>query len=230
MKKQKEQHKLLRFYESLKRQPMSRLLISFFGVAGVLFCYLWISFGGNVREDKLQQANLQSASPLAAAQAGQNTFVEGNISGANPAIHGKLVSFITEEYIIRRRSDWDEISRNTPPLQVQAADGVDYIENNNYQMVQTPETVADTTSGAKIRSRGFIVGNPITAFGKRDTDRHMTAETIFPGTREQYLEYLSNKLKSDSGNSLFFLILGSVMLTISIGSTWIAYNIAMDGS
>lgn len=207
----------------MMNQSLSKVLVTLFGVSGVLFCYLWISFGNDTTEILQQEAVLENAPPLATAQAGQFTFVEGNISGANPAIRGKLVSFITEEYRSRRRSDWYEVGHNTPPLQVQAADGVDYIANNDYKMVQTPDMVVDTTSGTKIRSRGFTVGDPVTALGKRSTNRHINAHTIFPGTREQYQEYLANRSKADSKNSLFFMVLGIGMVAISLTVGWFSF-------
>jgi hypothetical protein len=131
---------------------------------------------------------------LDAVTSGQPTWIEGQVDDQTPAVLRDFVAYVREQYrSCGRSSCWIEVARETPRLVVERVEDTVLIANADYAFDSTAVTVEEappSTFRGSVQLRGFVVGSPIFAVGRRAEDREMPAidaDFVYAGTRREYI-------------------------------------------
>lgn len=144
---------------------------------------------------------------------GREVLIEGKISTKNPVKTRAYVAFIREEVTGRstdNKRNWSERERVMPPLLLDLPDGAVRIANDSYEF--GPISVSEDGNQ---RFRGLIINQPVVAVGmltQTEDGVAITADTIAPGTRA---EYIAGLRRFRTGFTMFgavFAIVGAAML------------------
>lgn len=174
---------------------------------------------------RLEQLRPLSAAALEDQPGGADALVEGVVSPRNPAVFRDFVAYVREELDVDRDSDgdrretWRSDGRETPRLLLEA-DGIVSLGGEGYSIAKGHELWYDeATLGFNSRPRdgseryhGLLAGGTVTAVGTvvdGPEGKELDAETLFGGTREEYLA-------SQRENAAFMPIFGGIFGAVGL--------------
>lgn len=178
-------------------------LIIFGGVGFIVGGVLAFVVAGRAGEDAARAERLAplTAAELESAAPGQEALLEGQIDQRSRAIFRDFVAYVREEYRgkdAEDREQWFEDERATPPLLLATGGSLATVGDAGYELEGAAAIWREsdalswssaTGEGTK-RYRGLRAGDTITAIGavaEGAEGRELAADTVFAGTRAEYI-------------------------------------------
>lgn len=174
---------------------------------------------------------------LARLKSGDAVLLEGRIAVSNRTGFREFVAWTRDRYAgvetsgpNEGREKWQHVETVTPPLAIDARDGVIQVVNARYELRSPPHSWRELSTPNPIfgrdgeRARGFVVGDTVALDGKVAPAANgapaLVVDRVFGGTVEAYVAEVQSGIRVARLLGMIFTGLGALLLAIAAFIFW----------